>query len=404
VGRWREASARWRAGRKAVDTALRERWSFTAWYPQAPIAVLMAPLGLLLIALAVEAALGVELMRAEFSHFEESMSLVGHRPTVELALGVSLTAISVGVALGSRLAWLWAVGVTSISLALRLPPLVVDLPYLLYLALVLTLLVYHRRSFVGSSVLTSTVFSLIVLATFLTWATLGALRLGDQFQPPIEDVETALYFSVVTASSVGFGDIAAKGSEARLFVLAVIALGLFVGATAIGTVLLPLIGNRLHEALGGKAKVDRSNHYVIVGKSPLARNAAVELEMRGQAVTLVLAGTTEEDFYSKRDVVVGDPTAGAEKAKGVLALSEDDSTNGFVVLGVNELNTTVPAVAALNDSANRFRIERTQPSLLLSLQSLGGELLAMALTGEHVGTEMLNRVLQVQGGQTDTQS
>jgi len=124
-------------------------------------------------------------------------------------------------------------------------------------------------------------------------------------------------------------------------------------------------------------------------------------------VTLVLEKAPDEDFYHQRDVVVGDPTdlsvlrtAGTAESKGVLSLSIDDATNGFVVLGVNELDATIPTVALLNDRANQFRLKRTQPSMLLSLQALGGELLAMALTGERVDVEMLTRVLEVHGAES----
>jgi voltage-gated potassium channel len=123
---------------------------------------------------------------------------------------------------------------------------------------------------------------------------------------------------------------------------------------------------------------------------------------------LILSSAAEEDFYRQRDVVVGDPadlsvlrTAGVKEAKGVLALSTDDATNGFVVLGVNELDATIQTVAALNDPANQFRVKRTQPSLLLSLQALGGELLAMALTGERVDADLLTRVLQIHGAEPE---
>jgi voltage-gated potassium channel len=160
----------------------------------------------------------------------------------------------------------------------------------------------------------------------------------------------------------------------------------------------------MREILGGRGFVERSNHYVIVGKSPLARNAALELEKRKQHVTLVLEEASEEEFYHQRDVVVGDPAdlsvlraAGAGEAKGVLALSTNDADNGFVVLGVNELNASIPTVAALNDPSNEFRLKRAQPSMLLSLQALGGELLAMALTGERVDVAMLTGVLQIRG-------
>jgi voltage-gated potassium channel len=86
----------------------------------------------------------------------------------------------------------------------------------------------------------------------------------------------------------------------------------------------------------------------------------------------------------------------------VLALSTDDSANGFVVLGVNELEPTIMTVAALNDSQNRSRLERTQPSMLLSLQVLGGQLLAMALTGEKVEESLLEGVLKIHTEPTAT--
>jgi voltage-gated potassium channel len=74
------------------------------------------------------------------------------------------------------------------------------------------------------------------------------------------------------------------------------------------------------------------------------------------------------------------------------------------VLGVNELDPTIPTVAALNDPKNQSRLERTQPSILLSLQVLGGQLLAMALTGERVDENFLDSVLEIQtapGAQVD---
>jgi voltage-gated potassium channel len=150
--------------------------------------------------------------------------------------------------------------------------------------------------------------------------------------------------------------------------------------------------------------VNRTKHFIVIGTSSLARNAAVELEKRGQNVTLILSAANEDAFFHDRDVVIGDATdlevlrtAGTNSARGVLALSGDDATNGFIVLGVNELNPSILTVAALNDPKNQSRVERTQPSILLSLQVLGGQLLAMALTGETVDEDFLESVLKIQG-------
>lgn len=397
LGWWRGASPRER------------RMALHRWFPHLPLAAGVALLGVLETTTAAERALGGGLPPGELGRLERQLNPLQHGPVLEFAVGVSLLSISIGIGMRSRLAWLWCMAALLLGLSVRIPPRVVDAPLLGYIGVLFVLLFAYRRHFVTRGVATSGVFAVVILATFFVWATLGTLRLGSSFDPPVLDLTTALYFSVVTVASVGFGDIVPVGPDARLFVTVMIAIGILVAATSVSAVLLPLIGGRMREALGGRAHVDRFNHYVIVGKSPLARNAALELEKRSQRVTLVLDGASEEDFYRTRDVVVGDPSdltvlrsAGADHAKGVLALSTDDAENGFVVLGVNELDITIPTVAALNDPSNRHRLLRTQPSLLLSLQALGGELLAMALTGERVDVQMLTRVLQVHGTEPAT--
>ena len=401
---------RWHQAARKRRRALEDRTALSLWYPHILVAVVMAPLGLILVMASVQASLGVELFSAEIAHLERGASELQHRPILEFVLGLLLIAMSIGIGLRSQLAWLWSTAATAMALGMRLFGMgSLDFPMALYLFPVLALLLTHRRSLARHSVVTSSVAAVVILLTFFTWATLGTLRLGEQFDPPIREAATALYVAVVTVSSVGYGDIVPSSAEARLFVVAMISLGILVGATTIGAVLLPLIGGRLRDILGGKAHVDRTNHYVIVGKSPLARSATLELEKRKQALTVILENAPDEDFYKNRDVVIGDPadlsvlrTAGAERAKGVLALSTDDATNGFVVLGVNELDDSIPTVAALNDASNQFRLKRTQPSILLSLQALGGELLAMALTGERVDSDMLKKVLQIHGSEPTT--
>jgi len=401
--------------------AVRERWSLQVrrwrrslshtialdrWYPHLFLAAALLPLGVFMVTASLDALLGADFGAAEIAEIEKRVPVFDAKPIVELPVGLSLILMSFGLASRSHLAWLWAVGVTTLGLLMRLPPERGELPFAIYVGCLFALLLFHRRRFEARGVVTSTLFAVVALVTFLAWATLGTLRLGEQFRPPVTDLVTALYVTVVTFSTVGFGDIVAVGEDARLLVVMIILISIVVGATALGAILLPLIGSRVSDMLGGKKSVDRSGHYVVVGRSPLAKTVAMELEKRGQRVTLVVEHAPDESFFQERDVEVGDPTdlavlraAGTQNAKGVLALTIDDATNGFVVLGVNELDATIPTVVALNDPASRFRLQRTQPSMILSLQALGGELLAMALTGETVDVEMLTRVLQVRGSE-----
>jgi voltage-gated potassium channel len=312
--------------------------------------------------------------------------------------------MSVGLLLRSRFAWVLTTGGLALALALRLFFRGEALDgFLVSGVAVLLVLLAFRRHFGRRSLLTAASFGLFAIFTFHAYATLATLQIGEHFDPPIREPITALYFVLVTISTVGFGDITARDPEAQGFVIGLIAIGLIVVATSISAFLLPLLTSRITGLLGAREDfVDRSNHFVIVGISPLARNTAEELEKRGQRVTLILEHAIDHAFYKARDVVLGDPTdlsvlreAGADKARGVLALSIDDAENGFVVLGVNELAPTVRSVASLNDPKNQFRLKRTQPSLLLSLQVLGGQLLAKALTGERVEADVLEKVLQL---------
>jgi voltage-gated potassium channel len=395
--------ARWRQRSHRLHRWLDRRVALDRWYPHVPIALATAPLGVLMVVDASERMFGVRPHLVRLAEIAQHATVLRHTPIVEAAVGISLVTISLGLLARSRLAWLWSVVATGIGLSMRIPPRGSDLSFVVYFALLLAVLIVYRSRFRSRNVAASGVFASAVVLSFLLWATLGTLRLGAQFRPPIDTLTDAFYFTFVAISSVGFGDITPQTPEARLFVVAMIFAGLVVAATTFSTILVPLIGNRMREIAGGEVEMDRSNHYVIVGRSALARNAATELASRGQRVTLVLEEAPTEDFYKKWDVVVGDPTdlsvlrdAGAERARGVLALSVDDATNGFVVLGVNEIDPTITTVVTLNDPKNEFRLKRTQPSLTLSLQALGGELLAMALTGEHVDVEMLRKALQLQ--------
>ena len=96
--------------------------------------------------------------------------------------------------------------------------------------------------------------------------------------------------------------------------------------------------------------------------------------------------------------MIGDPSsnevllqAGAHRAEAVLAMMVDDAENAFVVLAVKELGGSARTVAAVNDAANLSRVKLAQPDVVISLQVLGGELIAMLLSGEDITPDFVMR-------------
>jgi len=395
-----------------VRRVLEREIKLNRWFPHIPLGLALVPLGLILSYRATLSMLGRSATDVRL-HELTSHLLGAHLGGLsDFVVGGLLIVTAFGLLVRARLAWWLAVLGLGTSLVLNVFSEIegADGIVIVFRGLLLLFLLSTRSHFPARSVPAQTALGLYVIVMFVACATVFTLRRGSHFDPEIQDAVTALYFVVMTVSTVGFGDITPQDSETRGFVLNMIVIGVLVIGSAVSVFLLPLITNRLRLILGNREDiVDRKRHFIVIGTSSLARNAAQELETRGQTVTLVLGRAEEDSFYQNRDIVIGDPTdlevlrlAGTEKSRGVLALTGDDSTNGFIVLGVNELDQSIPTVAALNDPKNKSRLERTQPSILLSLQVLGGQLLAMALTGERVDEDFLDSVLQVGNAPVET--
>jgi voltage-gated potassium channel len=246
-----------------------------------------------------------------------------------------------------------------------------------------------------------TVFALFLVLVLMIYGVIGAFLLGAGFAPPITNLPMAFYFTVVTMSTVGYGDIVPKSDEARLFVVSLIVLGLTVFITALTAVVGPAVQSRINQTIGRRKQMDRVNHFIITGDGALAHNTSRELRRRGEPV-LVIASTVGVPF-GDAEVILGDPTeldvlraAGGEHARAILALSDVDAENAFVILAAHELGSEAKKVAAVSSRRNLERVRRVHPDMVMAAPVFGGEALAMALTEEKIdGDWLLSRFLDV---------
>lgn len=320
-----------------------------------------------------------------------------------LIIGGGMVTMGFGLLWRSRVAWLMAL---LLATAATLNTLLGrhNQDYLaIYFLIVLAALLLAWRHFDRSSVAASTLFALTSVAMLLMYATFGAFYLGDEFKPPIHGLITALYYAMVTMSTVGYGDITPQSDEAKLFTVSIIVLGVAVFATSLTAVIAPLMSQSLRRIVNRKGtSMNRENHFVVVGNTPLAVNTWRELSKRGLAVTRILREPSEPGEAKDTDVVIGDPSmtdvlreAGADHASAVLAMLADDSENAFVVLAVKELGSGARTVAAVNDARHLGRVKLVQPDVVIAPQVLGGELTAMLLAGEQVTPDfVMQRVFQ----------
>jgi voltage-gated potassium channel len=369
------------------------------WFPHVPLALAVGLAGLVQTVPSVGRLQQlIAFPSQELGGLSDGYSLLAIRGVPQDVIGVLLLIMSLGLLWRSRLAWVITLLMTLATLALELTPLSHPRPSVLaYNCVLVVLLLATRRCFQRASLATGTLFAVTGILLTLGYGVLGAYVLGAGFSPRINDFTSALYFAVVTMSTVGYGDITPHTSEARLFTVSLIVLGLVVFATSLSVTLGPIVNQRLMNLLQPQRKsMKRKDHIIVVGDNPLARNAIKALSSRGLPVTAVWSSRPPEGAEAPSDLVVGDggdtdvlSSAGVGSARAVLALSEDDSDNAFVVLAAKEVNEKVRTVVAVSDAHNLVRVRRVHPDVVLALPVIGGELLAMALSGEEIKADAL---------------
>ncbi|MGH7906670.1 MAG: voltage-gated potassium channel protein [Candidatus Binataceae bacterium] len=363
------------------------------WFPHVPLALGTALAGFLLLWIS---------LGARWHALAANPSGIFSFPPAkvpDLIIGVAMLVMPAGLVFRSRFVWIIAMALTIISALIIFMAPAFAYPVLGYydVALLIILLFTHS-SFNRSSLAAGTLFALMSSLLLLIYAAFGSFYLGAQFAPKITSLVTALYYSIVTMTTVGYGDIVPKTPEARLFSVSVIILGIAVFATSISAIITPLVTGSLNRVISRRGKrMKRSNHFVIIGASSLAYNTYRELKRRNQTVTMLLPQAPPEgQFQDAADIVVGDPTnhesletADAGQAQAVLAMRADDSENAFIILAVKELKGKAKTVATVNDAKNLERVKLVQPDIVIAPQVLGGELLAMVLSGEHISGDFL---------------
>lgn len=321
----------------------------------------------------------------------ESLSAIGG--TAQVILGLML--FVAGIGLLRRLSFAWALGVmllvitTGVSVARHHWGIGLALQAVMLGVMFLTKHCFTRRTAVANLV-----FSLSGIFAILAYGVFGSLLLGSGFRPAIQDLNTAFYFTIVTLSTVGYGDIVPATPEARWFVLSLLVVGLGVFATAIASALGPKIYGELNRLFNPTERaMEPRNHILLVGEGAIARNTATELKRRKIEFVQIVASKGQSDDSEHR-VIEGDATndavlrqAGIQHARMVIAAREDDGDNAFIALGAKDINEGVQVLAIASSVRSIRRLKLARADLVFSPAAVGSRLLADLVEGNELSPE-----------------
>lgn len=312
--------------------------------------------------------------------------------------GFLLLASAYGLRRGSRAAWYSAVvllSVTAVQGLVQSSELSLPLVGLSLVALVVVGI--NRRRFDRALDLTATqMAALAAIAGSQLYGTVGAYALRDHFAG-VDGIVDAFYFTLVTGSTVGYGDITPTDAAGRLFGMSALLVTVSSFAVALGVLLTPAIEARLARTLGRmtESQLDLlEDHILVLGYGDLTEPILDELDGRIPFV-IVTPNAEHARRFSDRgfDVFTGDPSdeetlrrVGVGTARAVVAATNHDAEDALSILTARQLNPGVRIVAAATERENVPKLRHAGANAVISPASIGGHLLVESALGDE-GTE-----------------
>ena len=283
--------------------------------------------------------------------------------------------------------------ITAIQGLLQVSPFAVPLVVLSVLSV--PALVYNRERFDRTFSPSPTQLAAgVALVTAISYGTFGSFALREEFTG-ISTLTDAFYYTIVTASTVGYGDIhAAPTSEiGKLFAVSTLLVNVAAFAVALGVLLTPAIEAQLSKALGRMTESQFNildDHVILLGYGELTEPIFETLADSDVDVAVITTDETAARRLSERDIPVltADPsdeeplqTVGIPDATAVIAATNNDAQDALGILTARQLNPEITIVAAATQRENVAKLRRAGADRVISPAAIGGRLLANSAVG-----------------------
>ena len=226
-------------------------------------------------------------------------------------------------------------------------------------------------------------FIFVVFALLLIFGTLGNMLL---LKVSLVD---ALYMTVITISTVGFGEVGTTSDLSELFSVLMIFLGVGVVGYAFTTVVAMLVEGRLVDLWKG-SKMDKKisaldEHYIICGSGELADVIIEKFTKEGLDFLVITDDRADLDDYSHNNVLVieGQATeeevlekAGITKAKGLIAALPSEVDNIVTVLTARNLNKDIYIIANSTSKSGSQKLMKVGANKTMSAIEISGKRIA----------------------------
>ena len=215
----------------------------------------------------------------------------------------------------------------------------------------------------------------------------------------------ALYMTIITLTTIGFGETRPLSPAGRVFTILFIVVGVVVASYAVTAFIELFTSDKFMVDLRNRRRrriLQRlDNHCIICGFGRMGASLANELGSRHSAVVAIDTNPEAVEYCRQ----VGIPAlegnaaddrilreAGIERASSLVAATKSDAENVFIILTAKSINEKIKVISRCNSNASIAKLEKAGADTVISPYSIAGKRIAHMLTHPNV-TNFLDGVL-----------
>jgi voltage-gated potassium channel len=202
----------------------------------------------------------------------------------------------------------------------------------------------------------------------------------------------SLYLTVITLSTVGYGDFKPATDQGRFFTMVLILGGVFTFLYAVTEIIRSVVSGELRDVLG-RQQMERNlaalrNHLIVCGFGRMGKLVCREFAKQRMPFVVI---ERRQELLDEFDVPHGIPLhgdatsdevlkrAGIERARALVTVAASDADNLYITMSARLLNERLFIVARAEEGESDQKLRRAGANRVVSPYQIGGSRVAQAV-------------------------
>lgn len=205
-------------------------------------------------------------------------------------------------------------------------------------------------------------------------------------------LEDALYMTIITLTTVGFGEVHPLSAAGRVFTMVLILMGVGFVFYIFGALTQVVIEGEIREVLG-RRKLEKKiaslrDHYIVCGFGRIGSIICKEIAKKPLPLLVVennpelIAGIEESGYLSIQGDATNEDTllkANIRQAKGLVACVSSDADNVYIVLTARGLNRNLFILSRVSNEKAERNLLQAGANRTISPYHIGARKMAQAI-------------------------